>query len=293
MHAALSGLSGGANLWGGGGPSSQVSDVDKRLCDGCRDGDYDAVKEALDAGASPSVQFRLALGEITPILLCASRGYVRIAKLLVAQDHGLIHERMAFDGTTCLHHAASNEQAEMCELLLSEGCEVNKQDKLGRTALMDAAEVGAVKVMSVLVGEFSADVAIVDKEAHTAISYCLDFIGDRERENSHKDRDTEKDSAGDAKEDRFLMAALCLIEHGADPNYAGKFTGRTLLHYLAAQGDLERVKMLIQDHRAETQPVDQDGKTPLDYARERGHQHVVDYLEFAIPDGGGCACLVM
>merc|ERR1712013_281120 len=83
-------------------------------------------------------------------------------------------------------------------------------------------------VMTVLVGEFSADVAIVDKEAHTAISYCLDFIGDRERENSHKDRDTEKDSAGDAKEDRFLMAALCLIEHGADPNYAGASARRRL-----------------------------------------------------------------
>lgn len=290
MHAALSGLGGGANLWGGGGPSSQVSDVDKRLCDGCRDGDYDAVKEALDGGASPSVNFRLALGEITPILLCASRGYVRIARLLTAQDHSLIHEVMAFDGTTCLHHAASNEQAEMCELLLSEGCVVNKQDKLGRTALMDAAEVGAVKVMEVLVGDYNADVRIVDKEQHTAISYCLDFIGEQ---NSNSNRESENKSDEKGGGDRFLLAALCLIEHGADPNYSGKFTGRTLLHYLAAQGNLEKVKMLIQDHRAETQPVDQDGKTPLDYAQEKKHQHVVDYLEFAIPHGGGCACLIM
>jgi len=283
MHAALSGLGGGANLWGGGGPSSQVSEVDKRLCDGCREGDEAAVKSALDDGANPSVQFRLALGEITPILLCASRGYVRIAKLLIAQEHGLIHERMAFDGTTCLHHAASNEQAEMCELLLSEGCEVDKQDKLGRTALMDASEVGAVKVMEVLV-EHNANVKVEDKEQHTAISYCLDFIGDKERS------DEEDGAAGG---DRFLLAALCLINAGADPNYAGKFTGRTLLHYLAAQGDLERVKMLIQDHRAETQPMDQDGKTPLDYAKERGHQDVVDFLEFAIPDSGACQCTVL
>lgn len=129
MQAALSGLNsggGGGGLWGGGGPSSQVNDVDKRLCDGCRDGDYEAVKAALDSGASASVQFRLALGEITPILLCASRGYTKIAQLLISQEQGLIHERMAFDGTTCLHHAASNEQAEMCALLLKEGVDVDK-----------------------------------------------------------------------------------------------------------------------------------------------------------------------
>jgi len=285
MHAALSGLGGGANLWGGGGPSSQISEVDKRLCDGCRDNEYEKVKAALAAGASPTVQFRLALGEITPILLCASRGYVPIAKLLIAQEPKVIHERMAFDGTTCLHHAASNEQADMCELLLTEGCGVNKQDKLGRTALMDAAEVGAVKVMEVLV-EHHANVTIIDKEQHTAISYCLDFIGDKENAVSSSD-----DESGGG--DRFLLAALCLIQHGADPNYAGKFTGRTLLHYLAAQGDLEKVKMLIQDHRAETQPVDQDGKTPLDYAKDREHQDVVDYLEFAIPDSGACQCTLL
>merc|ERR1712087_500054 len=98
-------------------------------------------------------------------------------------------------------------------------------------------------------------------------------------------------SRGYTKIARLLIARE--HEHGADANYAGKFTGRTLLHYLAAQGDLERGKMLIQDHRAETQPVDQDNKTPLDYAKERGHQQVVDYLEFAIPDNGGCACTVM
>ena len=131
MHQALGGAGGTAGLWGGGGPVQEIRDADKKLCTGCRTGDINLVRQALDDGGNASVQFRLALGEITPIFLCASKGYKEIAELLIEKQREIIHDRMGFDGTTCLHHAASNNQAEMCELLISNGCDVNLKDKLG------------------------------------------------------------------------------------------------------------------------------------------------------------------
>ena len=131
MHQALGGAGGTAGLWGGGGPTQEVRECDKMLCTGCRTGDIKLVRTALKDGGNPSVQFRLALGEITPIFLCASKGYNDIAEILIDKAPDIINDRMGFDGTTCLHHAASNNQADMCQLLITRGCEVNQRDKLG------------------------------------------------------------------------------------------------------------------------------------------------------------------
>merc|ERR1719384_2105610 len=131
-------------------------------------------KKALEDGANPSVQFRLALGEITPIFLCASKGYKDITELLI-EHHADINRKMDFDGTICLHHAASNDQSEMCEFLISKGCSVNQRDKLGRTPLMDAAEIGSIKVIDILV-QNNADVNAEDREHHTALSSCINKL---------------------------------------------------------------------------------------------------------------------
>ena len=137
---------------------------------------------------------------------------------------------------------------------------------------MDAAEIGSVKVIEVLTRN-GADVNIEDKEHHAAVSYCLDFIS--------------KD------EPKFFNASLELINHKANPNYAGKFTNRTLLHYAAAQGNLELVKQLIEENQAFLKPIDDEGKTPLDYAIENEKEEVRTYLEQAIPGGSGCNCIIL
>lgn len=262
----------GAAQWGGGAPSVQILEHDQRLCDACRVGDYDAAKKALDDGANPSVQFRLALGEITPIFLCASKGYKDIAELLI-EKHADINRKMDFDGTICLHHAASNDQAEMCEFLISKGCQANQRDKLGRTPLMDAAEIGSIKVIDVLVAN-SADVNAEDREHHTALSYCIDFVS--------------------KKEPKFFDSAVRLVvNHGANPNYAGKFANRTLLHCAAAQGNLELVQQLVEQNKAALRVYDNEGKTPIKYAMEHKHQDVYDYLQQRLDlDASGCCTIL-
>jgi len=260
----------GAAQWGGGGNPVTIHEHDQRLCDACRKGDFAAAKKALEDGANPSVQFRLALGEITPIFLCASKGFKDIAELLIKHD-AEIDRKMDFDGTICLHHAASNDQPDMCQFLIEAGCEVNQRDKLGRTPLMDAAEIGSIEVIKVLYDN-AADVNAEDREHHTALSYCIDFVS--------------------KKEPKFFDSAVQLVQHGANPNYAGKFANRTLLHCAAAQGKLELVKKLVETHKAALRVYDNEGKTPLAYAHEHKHDQVISYLEAASVEPNGCCTIL-
>jgi len=250
----------------------ETKESDKLLCTGCRTGDVKSVRQALQDGANPGVQMRLALGEITPIFLCASKGYRDIAEVLIEHTPEIIHARMGFDGTTCLHHAASNDQAEMCQMLLTKGCEVNNKDRLGRTALMDAAEIGSIKVIEVLI-QNHADVNIQDNEHHSALSYCLDFIS--------------KD------EPKFFQCSVALVQHGTNANHAGKFTNRTLLHYAAAQGNLDLVKQLVEENGASVRVMDEQQKTPLQYAIDNEKDDVTEYLQSVAVPASGCNCSIL
>ena len=150
--------------------------------------------------------------------------------------------------------------------------QVDRQDKLGRTALMDAAEIGSIGVITVL-KENKANLDEMDKEGHTAVSYALDFIC--------------------AEETKFFEAAHCLIQSGANPDYAGKFSNRTLLHYVSNQGQLHFVKKLVEEYGANPMREDDVGRKPIDYAREQKHQEVADYLQSLVPNQKTCQCHIM
>ncbi|CAD6236109.1 unnamed protein product [Miscanthus lutarioriparius] len=65
---------------------------------------------------------------------------------------------------------------------------------------------------------------------------------------------------------------------GPDALAARDREGRTVLHAAAAAGEAEAVAVLV-DMGANTSAVDARGRTPLDVAREKGYQEVVDVLE--------------
>merc|ERR1719336_2026931 len=123
---------------------------------------------------------------------------------------------------------------------------------------MDAAEIGSIEVIDILVDN-QADVNAEDREHHTALSYCIDFVS--------------------KKEPKFFDSAVQLVQHGANPNYAGKFANRTLLHCAAAQGKLELVKKLVEVNKAALRVYDNEGKTPLKYAMEHKHIEVQEYIQ--------------
>jgi len=258
-----------SNAWSDRSPVSQVRPCDQRLCDACRNGDLKQAQSAISEGADVNVQFRLALGEVTPLLLCAKHGHVEIAKLLI-ENRVNINKRADFDGTTCLHHAAANNQYEMAEFLITQGVDINAVDKLNRTPLMDASEMGNEKIVKYLIDK-QADATLLDKENYSALSYCLDFIK--------------------PSEPQFEKCALLLIENGVNVNNKGKFNNTTLLHYGASTGKLELCQKLVEQYRAIVLIYDGDHKTPIMLAQEAHHDNVVNYLMQHIRQPTTCSIL--
>jgi ankyrin repeat protein len=75
---------------------------------------------------------------------------------------------------------------------------------------------------------------------------------------------------------RNLETAQLLLDHGADVN-ATQAGGYTPLHQAAAAGLTEMAQLLLKAGANPAARCDQ-GKTPADYARERGHEAVLAFL---------------
>jgi len=71
-----------------------------------------------------------------------------------------------------------------------------------------------------------------------------------------------------------------LLDAGADVNIPDKL-GYTPLMKAAYYGNYDIVSGLV-NHDADLTRVDKDGKTALDFARERGHRKVSELLEVKI-----------
>jgi len=245
-----------STAWGDRSPVAQLGEHDQRLGEACRNGDVQLAQTAIAQGADINVHFRLALGEISPIFLCAKYGNVKVAQVLI-ENRVNLNKRIDFDGTTCLHHAVANNQYEMVDLLVHQQLSVNAVDKLNRTPLMDAAEMGNEKIVKYLIDN-QADATLKDKEGHSALSYCLDFIK--------------------PSQPQFEKCAVYLIENGADARSAGKFSNSTLLHYAASTGNLDLCKKLVEEYKVAVLIYDGDGKTPVILAKQNHHDNVVNYL---------------
>lgn len=66
---------------------------------------------------------------------------------------------------------------------------------------------------------------------------------------------------------KHIAVAIYLIQEGGDVNLASKRYGNTPLHWAVWRGLPEMVGILL-NHGADASAKDQDGKTPLDMARE-------------------------
>lgn len=71
--------------------------------------------------------------------------------------------------------------------------------------------------------------------------------------------------------------ARTLINHGANVNAKAE-NDLTPLHTAAARGNIESAALLL-DHGAELNATTKDGKTPSDYAHERDHPDMVNFLQ--------------
>ncbi len=128
--------------------------------------------------------------------------------------------------------------------------DINVQDEDGRTVLMYAAFNGHTELMKDLILR-GAKVNLKDVNGRTALMLA---------------------SSGP-----YPDAVRLLLEHGADPNIVDNQEHFTALMYAAAEGQLEVVRILLKYH-ADPGMKDVDGDAAITFARNNGHDAVVDFL---------------
>lgn len=166
---------------------------------------------------------------------------------LVSECADIIRKIRVSWGYTPLTLAGLYGNIKAINTLVNLGADVNELDDNGFSALFTAARKGKIKAVKVLL-ELKADPNLrCSNHKHTALFEAL--LWD------------------------YQNIASVLINQGANVNIAG-LSGLTALHIAAGRNLQGATEELIR-HSANTQIKDNDGKTPVDYARENDHREIL------------------
>ena len=134
---------------------------------------------------------------------------------------------------------------------LANGFDPNTFNSQKRTALMLAAFNGHDGIVSLLI-EKGAKVNLTDAENQTALMFA---------------------STGP-----FASTVSILLTAGANPNMAGGQEKWSAVMWAAAEGQLEVVKVLVENG-ADLTMADIDGENSLYFAEQKGHTDVIAYIK--------------
>ncbi|KAI1730109.1 cytochrome p450 domain-containing protein [Ditylenchus destructor] len=210
-------------------------------------GNVDAFKSLVQAGANKSAVDRDKLG----VLHCAAcHGHLEIIRAML----DLSEKSVDRNGDTALFYAATFGHYECAKLLLERGADPNHLDKRIRSAAHCAAAKGQLRVMELL-------------QQYGASLELQNYRGDLPFHEA-----VQMGSQG-------LVEWLLIVE----PKFvsAPNFYGRTPLHLAAASGNMELVVLLCNRLGGDINPLmlyKDELYTPLDLAKRRGHELVVEYL---------------
>lgn len=169
---------------------------------------------------------------------------------------------------TCLHYASAGGNKGLCRRMIKLGNAVNAANERGVTPLMFAARGGYASVMHELLLHGKADANAATVSGMTALQFAAFpplLMSHRQKENA----------------DKRLRRLKLLFDFGADPNRVGiprrVWSFGLPLHHLAAEGDIEGVKLLLA-RGAKPDCRNARGSTPLMLAVRASRQTVVEIL---------------
>jgi ankyrin repeat protein len=223
-------------------------EADRALLEAARDGNIEAVRQHLAAGAD--VNAKNDYGS-TPLHRAA---ITEIAELLIAKGAD-VNAKMD-NGLTPLHYAAVEGRKEITELLIAAGADVNAKDDRSGTPL-DSANSGTYAPLRKHGGKHGT--------IHGA-AYGGDIEVVKEFLAAGTDVNAKTMHGGTPLRDaRTKEIAELLIAKGADVNVKDK-RGFTPLHY-AARGGRNEIAELLISKGADVNAKNDEGKTPLDRAK--------------------------
>lgn len=242
-------------------------------------GDESLIKLLLDIGAQPDV--KLCRNQETPLITAAKCGHRRIVEILLEhgatidikddirwtalewateKGHADIVELLIANGGLrhdsrrsgfALSLAAGNGYRPLSQLLINSGASLVGEDDLGRAALHVAAERGQEAIVRLLL-DYGAGINDTDDFGETALI------------RSAKCGHTE--------------TVQLLLDKGADSNIADNI-GWTSLNWAAMGGHEPALRLLLGHTDGRIAKEQEQGISPLWWARRNGHNQVVQLLE--------------
>ncbi|XP_053236614.1 ankyrin repeat and EF-hand domain-containing protein 1 isoform X1 [Podarcis raffonei] len=200
---------------------------------------------------------RLENLQIYKVLQCVrQKDKKQIEKLTKLGYPELINFTEPVDGEAALHLACVANDIDMCNFLLELGAHPDVQDRMGRTPVMKAAELGHDLALDVLV-QAEADMTIVDVEGKGVLFYCilptkrhfrcvqmvLEYGADVNN-CTFEGKPVFVQACEQAHEIRDMC--MTFLERGADPNATNPATGRTALMEAAREGVLDVVRGILE-----------------------------------------------
>ena len=171
-----------------------VEDKNKTLFDAIEQGNLDAVKKALESGAS--IEARERSYNQTPLIKAAEKGNLEIVKYLISKKANI--NAQSVDKMNALHWATGRDaNPELIEFLIKSGIPANSTDADGSTPLHGVINVSVARVLL----EHGADINQKDNNGKTALMSVLLFI---------------PISTHDHK--RIIELTKFFLEQGANPN---------------------------------------------------------------------------
>mmetsp|Transcript_5758 Transcript_5758/g.16161 ORF Transcript_5758/g.16161 Transcript_5758/m.16161 type:complete len:1854 (-) Transcript_5758:3600-9161(-) len=166
---------------------------------------------------------------------------------------GLDPNTCLYGGRSALHIAARHGHLKVAEYLLEQGADLNAEDELRRTPLLDAILGG-----------------------HTLMPPLLRFHG--AHLGSYMANSTSAMLILNLASEGDITRLGMLVENGISPDVMD-YDRRTAIHVTAANGMLLTVAYLLENWKANANPIDRWGRTPLQEALERDHMRVAVLLQ--------------
>ena len=145
--------------------------------DAAREGNISDVNKHLDDGVHADSQDE---NGNTAWMLAFRGGHEAVCELLITRGCN-VDKQSRKDGDTALIRAAAFGHEAVCELLITRGCNVNMQDKTGGTALIWAAENDEIPVVISLI-KAGCDYSLRNNQSKSGMDWLRERHPDKVKE---------------------------------------------------------------------------------------------------------------